>query len=87
MLEAYELLYDVIEDDGPFDGILGFSHGGTLASGFIMHHMAMRPSEPLPFRCALFFNALPPFRKVGIAFSSLQLMSDFIQHPGQDPVV
>ncbi|TQB72748.1 hypothetical protein MPDQ_006464 [Monascus purpureus] len=62
MLEAYELLYEVVEQDGPFDGVLGFSHGGTLASGFLVHHAKTRPYDPPPFRCAVFLNSLPPFR-------------------------
>ena len=71
MFEAYEMLYDVIEDEGPFDGILGFSHGGTLASGFLIHHTKTHPFEPPPVRCAAFFNSLPPFR----------------MNPGEKPVV
>lgn len=71
MLEAYDLLYDVIEDEGPFDGVLGFSHGGTLASGFLIHHAKTRPYDPPPFRCAIFLNSLPPFR----------------MNPGESPVV
>ena len=27
--EAYDLIYEMIEEDGPIDGILGFSHGAT----------------------------------------------------------
>jgi hypothetical protein len=71
MLEAYELLDEVIEIEGPFDGVLGFSQGGTLASGWLMHHAATRPFEPPPVRCAVFLNSLPPFR----------------MNPGEDPVI
>ena len=62
MLEAYDMLYDIIDDEGPFDGVLGFSQGGTLASGFLIHHAKIYPFEPPPFRSAVFFNSLPPFR-------------------------
>nr|ASK38716.1 hydrolase 341 [Paecilomyces divaricatus] len=62
MFEAYEMIYDIIAEEGPFDGILGFSHGGTLASGFLIHHSKTSPYTPPPFRCAVFFNSLPPFR-------------------------
>ncbi|EAW12335.1 putative DUF341 family oxidoreductase [Aspergillus clavatus NRRL 1] len=71
MLDAYNLLYDIIDDEGPFDGILGFSHGGTLASGFLIHHAKMFPNEPPLVRCAIFINSLPPFR----------------MNPGENPVV
>jgi len=71
MLEAYELLDEIIEEEGPFDGVLGFSHGGTLASGWLLHHAATDPFAPPPVRCAVFLNSLPPFR----------------MNPGEDPVV
>jgi len=58
--EAYEYIYDVVESEGPFDGILGFSHGATLASSFVAHHATRDPFNPL-FRCAVFFCGLEPF--------------------------
>jgi predicted esterase len=61
-MEAYDMLYETIEEDGPFDGILGFSHGGALATGFIAHHATHNPYGSPLFRCAVFFNSLPPFR-------------------------
>lgn len=71
ILEAYDLLYECISIHGPFDGVLGFSHGGTLAAGFLIHHAKMLPQEPPLFRCAIFVNSLPPFR----------------MHPGEYPVI
>ncbi len=60
--EAYEHLSETIEQEGPFDGILGFSHGGTLAAGFLAHHAKTHPYISAPFRCAVFISSLPPFR-------------------------
>nr|QTE75993.1 ZopR1 [Diffractella curvata]BBU42027.1 putative hydrolase [Diffractella curvata] len=62
IMEAYDMLYEVIEEEGPFDGILGFSHGGTLATGFLAHHATLNPYDPPLFRCAVFFSSLAPFR-------------------------
>ncbi|KAJ5362644.1 hypothetical protein N7541_003488 [Penicillium brevicompactum] len=62
ILEAYEQLMEKVALEGPFDGVLGFSHGGTLAAGFMIHHAKMYPGEPALFRCAIFINSLPPFR-------------------------
>lgn len=62
ILEAYAQLNETVASEGPFDGILGFSHGGTLAAGFMIHHAKMYPDEPALFRCAIFINSLPPFR-------------------------
>lgn len=69
--EAYEHLYEIIDEEGPFDGVLGFSHGGTLASGLLIHHAKMHPRAPPLFRCAIFVNSLPPFR----------------MNPGENPVI
>ena len=65
--QAYDLLYDIIEEDGPFDGILGFSHGATLAYGFLAQHRKKNPydSPNSLFRCAAFFSGMPPFRLGG----------------------
>ncbi|GLI79916.1 putative PKS/NRPS-like protein biosynthetic cluster [Penicillium ochrochloron] len=71
ILAAYEQLDEAIALHGPFDGVLGFSHGGTLAAGYLIHHAKMSPGQAPPFRCAIFVNSLPPFR----------------MHPGQRPVV
>jgi predicted esterase len=59
---AYQLIYDVIEEEGPFDGILGFSQGATLASAFLMHHAEQHPLD-LPFvhfKYAIFIGGAPP---------------------------
>jgi predicted esterase len=61
-MEAYDMIYEAIKEDGPFDGILGFSHGGTLAAGFMAHHAAQNPYDAPLFRCAIFFNAILPFQ-------------------------
>ena len=63
--EAYEFLYSVIEEEGPFDAILGFSQGATLAYSFLAQHAKKYPYEPPTalFRCAVFVGALPPFRQ------------------------
>jgi hypothetical protein len=71
ILAAYDQLDEAITLHGPFDGVLGFSHGGTLAAGYLIHHAKMSPGEAPPFRCAIFINSLPPFR----------------MHPGQRPVI
>lgn len=71
ILAAYEQLDEAITLHGPFDGVLGFSHGGTLAAGYLIHHAKMSPGQAPPFRCAIFVNSLPPFR----------------MHPGRHPVI
>ena len=62
MEDAYNLLYDVLEEQGPFDGFIGFSHGATLAFAFLMQHAKKNPLDP-PFallRCAVFISSSAP---------------------------
>jgi pimeloyl-ACP methyl ester carboxylesterase len=69
--EAFELIRDTIEEDGPFHGILGFSHGATLAYQFLADHARRHPHDyHSTFRCAIFMCGMPPFRLVGDDSSS-----------------
>lgn len=62
--EAYALLYDTLEEEGPFDVVIGFSHGATLAYAFLRQHAEAHPLEPpyALFRCAVFISGSPPPR-------------------------
>ena len=63
MEDAYHFLSKTIADEGPFDGLLGFSHGSTLAAGYLAHLAKDRQDVwDLPVRCAVLFNSLPPFQ-------------------------
>ena len=61
---AYELIYEAIEEDGPFDALLGFSQGASLAYLFLQQHARKHPYDPpwSLFRCAVFICGMPPFR-------------------------
>lgn len=59
---AYDMLYEIIEEEGPFDCVLGFSHGGAVAAGLMVHHAEQNPYDSPLFRCAIFFSSFPPFR-------------------------
>ncbi|OJJ65680.1 hypothetical protein ASPBRDRAFT_189858 [Aspergillus brasiliensis CBS 101740] len=56
--DAHDLIQDVIEDDGPFDGVIGFSQGASLALSMLYHHEICHPDRPPPFRFAIFFCAV-----------------------------
>lgn len=57
---AFDLLTDVIEEEGPFDGIIGFSQGAAVASSYILQDFKL-PVPKNPFKCAIFFCASMPF--------------------------
>ncbi|KAI1204354.1 serine hydrolase FSH [Annulohypoxylon truncatum] len=52
--KALELLSDIVEEDGPFDGCIGFSQGAALLASFLLAHQALDPFSPPPFRLAIF---------------------------------
>ncbi len=54
--DAFDAVEELIEDHGPFDGVLGFSQGASLAAGYIAHCAVARPLESLPFRFAVLFS-------------------------------
>jgi hypothetical protein len=58
---AYEFVLEVIEEEGPFDGIMGFSQGGALAAMILLHHRKTSPHLPDLFRLAVFTCASLPF--------------------------
>ena len=62
--DAIDYIYRIMEEDGPFDGILGYSEGATLAATLILHEQQRFDISGIPpmFKCALFFGGWPPLR-------------------------
>lgn len=60
--DALDYLYSIMEKEGPFDGIIGYSEGATVAATLILHEQRcfeIEGIEPM-FKCALFFAGWPP---------------------------
>ncbi|KAL1876187.1 hypothetical protein VTK73DRAFT_9625 [Phialemonium thermophilum] len=53
---AYDYLYGVLRDRGPFDGVIGFSQGSVMAVALLLHHARLHPDEPPLFRFAVLFS-------------------------------
>lgn len=63
VLETEREVLQLIEEDGPFDGILGYSQGGTLAAQVLIRHYVENPmatAGEMPFKFAIFFNTATP---------------------------
>lgn len=60
--EAMDYLYRIMEEDGPFDGIIGYSEGATVAATLLLHEQRRFETEGIEpmFKCALFFAGWPP---------------------------
>ncbi|MCJ1318878.1 hypothetical protein MMC15_004210 [Xylographa vitiligo] len=55
--EQHQYIMDIVAEEGPFDGIMGFSQGASLAASILMHHQIEKPWLPSPFRVAIFLCA------------------------------
>lgn len=55
---AHDFILDTIEEEGPFDGVMGFSQGASLALSMLYHHEVYQPHQPPPFRFAVFFCSI-----------------------------
>jgi hypothetical protein len=60
--DALDYLYGIMEADGPFDGIIGYSEGATVAATLLLHEQRRLETHGIPpmFKCALFFAGWPP---------------------------
>lgn len=69
---AIDLLKDIIEEDGPYDGVIGFSQGAALVSSLMLCQLLEEPGKPLPFKVAIFLSAglpLSPSTEIGKDFT------------------
>jgi hypothetical protein len=59
---AMNYLFKVMEEQGPFDGIIGYSEGATVAATLLLKEQFRKEEqgiEPM-FKCAIFFMGWPP---------------------------
>ena len=59
-----QYLYNLMEKEGPFDGIVGYSEGATIAGTLLLHEQLMQENHgriPM-FKFALFFGGWPPMK-------------------------
>lgn len=72
MQTALDELASVIEEDGPYDGVIGFSEGAALAASFLLwDELSSRKPR---FKLAILFNcviAFAPFRDSGFTLADL----------------
>jgi hypothetical protein len=70
---AHSFLRSVIEEDGPYDGVIGFSQGAALAASFILcdEYLDEVEAGKSPFQVAAFFNCV-------MLFSPSQEIGDYI---------
>ncbi|KAK6539087.1 hypothetical protein TWF694_010627 [Orbilia ellipsospora] len=60
MLRALHQLEAYIQQEGPFDGVMGFSHGCALSSTLLLGRASEKGQWQNPFKCAIFLAAGGP---------------------------
>jgi len=60
--DAIELLYKIMADEGPFEGILGYSEGASIAATLLLTEQRrfQEHGTPRMFKCGVFFAGWPP---------------------------
>ncbi|KAF5020448.1 hypothetical protein F66182_7527 [Fusarium sp. NRRL 66182] len=71
VLAAVDDLSEYIAEEGPFDGVLGFSQGASLAA---MIMVRARHANPPPFQFAVFFCAGLPYCEKALRAGKLKLL-------------
>lgn len=61
--------------EGPFDGVIAFSQGVTVASTLIVQHARRNPCAPPVFKCAIFFSGGQPCDPDLLDCGKLRLMN------------
>ena len=61
--ESHRFLYDIVEDEGPFEGVLGFSQGAGVAASLLFEQaLQPEPERPEPlFKFAVFIGGTQPW--------------------------
>ncbi|PFH54900.1 hypothetical protein XA68_12409 [Ophiocordyceps unilateralis] len=55
-MRALENLANYVDQEGPFDGAMGFSHGASLIATYLL-----QCQQTQPFKCAIFLSASRPY--------------------------
>jgi pimeloyl-ACP methyl ester carboxylesterase len=58
--KAIAQLETYLEVEGPFDGVIGYSQGATLAATYLIRFAQLNPAASPPFKCAIFFSGGHP---------------------------
>jgi len=57
---CYDLIMDVVEEDGPFDAVLGFSQGSAIGATVMLTEAAKNNGKQ-PFKMGVFLSTTMPF--------------------------
>ncbi|KAL4914421.1 serine hydrolase FSH [Aspergillus aurantiobrunneus] len=56
---ASDQIHEVFQNEGPFDGVFGFSQGASVMLAYLIEQAARHPGKPLPVRFGVFCSPPP----------------------------
>ncbi|KAL2697596.1 hypothetical protein AAEP93_011500 [Penicillium crustosum] len=59
MRAAHALVEEAFQNQGPFDGVFGFSQGASVLIAYLLEQIVTYPERPLPVRFGIFCSAVP----------------------------
>jgi predicted esterase len=83
-MQALSQLSTFISEEGPFDGVIGFSQGATLLATYLMLVNKQQPEASIPFRCAIFLSATRPYDTQALARGKLEYVEPTV---GAEPLI
>ena len=65
--QVLDRIYRIIDEDGPFDGIIGNSEGATVGATFLVDYLqkVAKKEHKAELRCAVFISGGPPYTADG----------------------
>jgi hypothetical protein len=81
--KALDIVYQTMEDYGPFDGICAYSEGTVLAGSLILDERRRYETEgrPRQIKMAVFFAGWPPLKPDSDEILLMDTCEDFIDVP------
>lgn len=59
MRAAHALVEEAFQNQGPFDGVFGFSQGASVLIAYLLDQIVTYPERPLPVRFGIFCSTVP----------------------------
>lgn len=59
MRAAHALVEETFNNQGPFDGVFGFSQGAAILFAYLLEQVTIYPEKPLPVRFGIFCSPVP----------------------------
>lgn len=78
LVRSLAFLNKVIDEEGPFEGVIGYSEGAIMASSLLYERMQRHVEN---FKCAVFFCGMPPFYPDGSKVMLSDVYGEIFQIP------